>query len=203
MTLPRSKSLFLHQSVHFVKIEYCKRDKITRKEKECVKLYCFIGNLVEKTLKTVTSQVVHNNNRSEKLKLIEINLRSVIATTSAGGGLTSLRKFCTDLNFPEPVTENSYNRYLHNTENFAIENYERSMKKAAQELRTLILNDEPDIDQVLDVAVSVDGSWQKRYEHNIMNGIRFFISIDTGCVLDYVVKTKFWHVCKANPNASE
>ena len=57
------------------------------------------------------------------------------------------------------------------------------MKKAAQELRTLILNGESEIDQALDVAVSVDGSWQKRYLKAI--------SIDTECVLDYVVKTNF------------
>ena len=122
-----------------------------------------------KTLKTVTtSQVVHSNNRSEKSKLTDTNLRSVIATTSAGGDLTSLRKFCTDLNHPEPVTENSYNRYLHLIENIAIENCEHSMKKEAQELRILILNGESDIGQVLDAAVSVYGSWQKRYGHNSM-----------------------------------
>ena len=132
----------------------------------------FIAN--RKTLKTVaTSQLVHNNNRSEKSKLININLRSVVAITSAGGGLTSFRKFCTDLN-----------HYLHHIENFTVKNCKRSMKKAAQELRTLILNGESEIDQVLDVAVSVDGSWQKRYFKAI--------SIDTECVLDYVIKTNFY-----------
>ena len=110
---------------------------------ETLLLYC---KSCGKTLKPVTTnQVVHSNNRSEKLRLTNINLRSVIATTPTGGGLTSLRKFCTDLNPPEPVTENSYNRYLHHIENFAIENCKRSMKKAAQELRTLILNGEPDL----------------------------------------------------------
>ena len=77
------------------------------------------------------------------------------------------------------------------------------MKKAAQEFRTLILNCEPDSGQELDVAVSVNGSWQKRYGHNSISGMVFSISIDAECVLDYVVKTKFCHVCKANPNASE
>ena len=31
----------------------------------------------------------------------------------------------------------------------------------------------------------------------------FVISIDTGYVLDYIVKTKFCHICKSNPNASD
>ena len=64
--------------------------QVTRKEKECVKLHC---QSCGKTLKTLKSQVVHSNNRSEKSRLIDINLRSVIATTYPGGGLTSLRKF--------------------------------------------------------------------------------------------------------------
>ena len=83
------------------------------------------------------------------MKLIDINLRSVIAATSAGRGITSLRKFCADLNLPEPVTENPYNRFLHPTENLAIDSCEHSMKKSAQELRTLILNGEPDIGKCL------------------------------------------------------
>ena len=102
-----------------------------------------------------------------------------------------------------PVLENSYNRYLYHIENFAIENCKRSMKKSAQELRTLILNGEPDTGQVLDVAVRVDGSWQKCYGHNSMNSMVFVISADTGYVLDYVVKTKFCDLCKGNPFASD
>ena len=77
------------------------------------------------------------------------------------------------------------------------------MKKSAQELRTLILNGEPDIGQVLDVAVRVDGSWQKCYGHNSMNSMVFVISAVTGYVLDYVVKTKFCDLCKGNPFASD
>ena len=57
--------------------------------------------------------------------------------------------------------------------------------------------------QVLDVAVSVDAAWQKRYGFNSLNGVIFVISIDTGCVLDYVVKTKHCQECKSNRNATE
>ena len=53
------------------------------------------------------------------------------------------------------------------------------------------------------MSVSVDGSWQKRYGFNSLLGMVFLISIDTGCVLDYVVKSVFCHECKKNPNATE
>ena len=51
--------------------------------------------------------------------------------------------------------------------------------------------------------MSVDGSWQKRYGHNSLNGLVYVISIDTGKVLDYAVKTKVCHAGKANPDASD
>jgi len=33
-----------------------------------------------------------------------------------------------------------------------------------------------------------------------LNGLAYIVSIDAGCVLDCVIKTKVFHVCKANPN---
>ena len=45
-------------------------------------------------------------------KMVDINLRSVVATTSIGGGLTALRKLCTNFNFTQPVHEKQYNNYL-------------------------------------------------------------------------------------------
>ena len=49
--------------------------------------------------------------------MLDINLRSVIATTSGGGGLTTLRRMCTEFYFPEPITKHPYNRYLKHLEN--------------------------------------------------------------------------------------
>jgi len=149
--------------------------------------------------------------KSEKKRsqLVDINLRSVVAITAAGGGLASLRRFCTNFNFPEPVTENSYNNYLHHLESHAKSNCDISMHNAAKELRQEIImnnnneSESDDIGQILNTAVSVDGSCQKRYGHNSLNGLVYIISIETGRVLDYVVKTKVCHVCKSNPNADD
>ena len=46
-------------------------------------------------------------------------------------------------------------------------------------------------DVIVDVAVSVDRSWQIWYGHNSLLGMVFVMSIDTGCVLDYSVKSLF------------
>ena len=53
------------------------------------------------------------------------------------------------------------------------------------------------------VSVSVDGAWQKRYGFNSLVGMVFVISIDTGQVLDYVVKCLFCQKCKSHKNATD
>ena len=55
--------------------------------------------------------------------------------------------------------------------------------------------------EIANVSVSVDGTWQKRYSHNSLLGASFIISV--GLVLDYVIKSKTCQVCKRNPDASE
>ena len=72
------------------------------------------------------------------------------------------------------------------------------MLAAAKHLRALKYGD----DVIVDVPVSVDGSWQKRYGHNSILGMVFVMSIDTGHVLDYSVKSLYCFKCKKNPNAS-
>ena len=79
-----------------------------------------------------------------------------------GSGLNSQLRFCVDMNLPEPVTENSYNRYLLVVEEAAKKNCDcSSMSDAATKLRILILDCEDDDGRIMDVPVSVDGAWQK------------------------------------------
>lgn len=46
------------------------------------------------------------------------------------------------------------------------------------------------------VAVTVDGTWQK-IGHSSKIGVVFVISVDTGEILDYSVKSLVCHECKA------
>ena len=162
---------------------------------ETLMLYCTSCKQIIKTFNT--SKTVAGK------KMLDINLRSVVATTSAGGGLTSLRRICTDLNLPQPITEHPYNSYIKHVEKNAIENCERSLLDAAGRLRRLKLNGVDDKNIVVDVPVSVDGSWQKRYGFNSLLGMIFLLSIDTGSVLDYEIKSLICHECKRTPNATE
>ena len=76
-------------------------------------------------------------------------------------------------------------------------------RTTVRELRKLKLESKEDVGQALDVAVNVDAAWQKRYGFiNSLNDTSFVISINSGCVLDYVVKTKYCQECKSNHHYS-
>lgn len=77
------------------------------------------------------------------------------------------------------------------------------MQGAAKRLREKIAKEQPDnIEdendvEIAKVAVTVDGTWQKR-GHSSKIGVVFVISVDTGEILDYEVKSLFRHGCKAH-----
>ena len=82
-------------------------------------------------------------------------MRSVHAATSAGGGLTLLKTICSSMNLPPPVHTIFYSKHLKVILKSAIDSYEESMKHAAP----------------TEIAVSCDGTWEKRYVHNSLLGL--------------------------------
>ena len=166
-----------------------------KKRGMCKTLMSYCSTEIMKTFKTSKTVVGK--------KMLHINLRSVVATPSAGGGLTRLHRICTDLNLPQAVIEHPYKRYIKHVEKNAIDNCARSLSDAAGRLRKLKLNGVDDKSIIVDVLVSVDGSWQSRYWFNSLLGMIFLLSIDTASVLDFEIKSLICHKCKRNPNATE
>ena len=110
---------------------------------------------------------------------------------------------CNDLNLLQPVNEKPHNNSLSYLKTCAVESCERSLRAATHELQKLKLEGEEDVNQALNVSVSADAAWKEIYGFNSLNGVIFVISIDPGCVLDYVVKTNYCQECKSNCNATE
>lgn len=81
-----------------------------------------------------TGKNVHTE-KGNKMK--DINLRSLAATTSMGGGLTKLRRQSKDLNLPQKLNEKPYNNFLSYFKTSAVKNSERSIRAAAHELQKL------------------------------------------------------------------
>ena len=61
---------------------------------------------------------------------MDINLRSVYVITMTGGGLASLRSFCSGMNFPPPVYPNSFTKYMSHISNVAALHCQESMNTA-------------------------------------------------------------------------
>ena len=126
----------------------------------------------------------------------DINLRASYAIISAaGGGHTSLSKFCTVMDLPQPVTITNYNCHVKKISIIAAEECEQNMLVAAKHLKSFLKRNE---DEIVDVAVTVDRTWQKRYGHNSTLGVTFVISADAGEVLDYEVKSCYCKKCQCN-----
>ncbi|GFV39206.1 uncharacterized protein TNCV_4328121 [Trichonephila clavipes] len=127
----------------------------------------------------------------------ELNTRLVYAMRCIGKGAESARMFCGIMNLPPPPTK--FSKYNHILLQATRETCEHSMAEAVREAV-----DENDGKREL--AVAVDGSWQKR-GFSSKNGLLTVTSVDTGKVIDVEVfskhcicpnKTKHLQNCKRN-----
>ncbi|GFX48114.1 uncharacterized protein TNCV_4114491 [Trichonephila clavipes] len=114
-----------------------------------------------------------------------------------GKGAESARMFCGIMNLPPPPTK--FSKYNHILLQATRETCEHSMAEAVREAV-----DENDGKR--EIAVAVDGSWQKR-GFSSKNGLVTVTSVDTGKVIDVEVfskhcicpnKTKHLQNCKRN-----
>ena len=141
-----------------------------------------------------------SSNRTKNDKCYEVNLRSVNASLPIGHA--GLSKFCTKMNLPQPVTSKPYTYLSRKLEKSGETSAEIIMKEAADRLCKKIMEEGPgdcEVDEdgriFANVAVTVDGTWQKR-GHSSKIGVVFVISVLTGEILDFEVKSLFCHACQ-------
>ncbi|GFT75691.1 uncharacterized protein TNCV_3349231 [Trichonephila clavipes] len=121
----------------------------------------------------------------------ELNTRLVYAMRCIGKGAESARMFCGIMNLPPPPTK--FSKYNHILLQATRETCEHSMAEAVREAV-----DENDGKR--DLAVAVDGSWQKR-GFSSKNGLVTVTSVDTGKVIDVEVFSKHC-ICPNKTQAS-
>jgi len=151
-------------------------------------------------LKTVFITI---SKRAEPKKPFDVNLKSAHASCQ-GLGYAGLKKMCTSFDLPKPVGKGSFNKLCTSISSAATETASSSISNAADRLFKITEKENPSNIIVLpggrkvaNVAVSVDGTWQKR-GHTSRIGVVFIISIETGEVLDFVIKSLICHVCSAH-----
>ena len=145
---------------------------------------------------------LNTSKRNATRNFADANIRIVHAGLVTGNGLSSLQKICTAMNFPQPPTSCSYNNILKLEHDESLKEANESLQTAGQNLKQFMIDNHSDcnnstLDETFSVSVSVDGTWQKRYGYNSLLGVVFILSVDTGEVLDYEVKSKYCFECKA------
>ncbi|GFW10994.1 uncharacterized protein TNCV_4459691 [Trichonephila clavipes] len=148
---------------------------------------------------TVPKNSADEKNCADGAKLCtnETESSAMYAMRCIGKGAESARMFCGIMNLPPPPTK--FSKYNHILLQATRETCEHSMAEAVREAV-----DENDGKR--DLAVAVDGSWQKR-GFSSKNGLVTVTSVDTGKVIDVEVfskhcicpnKTKHLQNCKRN-----
>ena len=94
-------------------------------------------------------------------------------------GLAGLERFCGILNLPKPLSKAAYNKKLVRLEKASTTVCEKIMNEAANRLMLVTERENKDMIEIDDdghkvakVAVTVDGTWQKR-GYSSKNGIVF------------------------------
>ncbi|GFW41008.1 uncharacterized protein TNCV_414171 [Trichonephila clavipes] len=130
-----------------------------------------------------------NSKKCDSSENYELNTRLVYAMRCIGKGSESARMFCGIMNLPQPPTK--FSKYNH----ILLQATREAVREAVDEN-----------DGKRDLAVAVDGSWQKR-GFSLKNGLVTVTSVDTGKVIDVEVfskhcicpnKTKHLQNCKRN-----
>jgi len=140
-----------------------------------------------------TSKCVTSKGRS-----FDVNRRAVYHSLETGGGYEGLSTFCSIMNMP-CMSKSAYYKQVEIVLECQETEAEFEMTQAGLKLRQVVLDeigDEDDVcdSDVLDVAVSFDGTWAKRGFSSLI-GVVFVISVDTGEVLDYHVLSKTCQKC--------
>ncbi|XP_072169249.1 uncharacterized protein [Diadema setosum] len=129
-------------------------------------------------------------------KVSDINRRSVLGAAEVGLGREGLTTLTTILGTSAPISARAFDEHMTRLKDGTTMACEEQQSEAVQELREAIMEEDPTLteDSVIDVSVSFDGTWHKRgYTSNV--GVGVVISIDTGKVLDSVVKCKYCKEC--------
>ena len=128
-----------------------------------------------------------------------LNARSVIAMRAIGRGQASLESFCGFMDMLPPMGPSSYSEHNQTLAMLSMEVASENMSAASVHLHRL-RGVGPT--EVIDVAVTCDGTWSKR-GFTATHGVVVVISWESGQVLDFEIKSKRCGVCARKTGVDE
>ena len=131
----------------------------------------------------------------------DINIRSTLAFRGIGCGHSAMKDWCDTMNMSSVLSKNAYT----STNNKLEEAASRTFDVVSQTTRKHLIDAYAQIgvtadkDGILDVAVSYDGTWQKR-GHTSHNGAACTIDLLTGLPIDIEVLSNYCNKCSTTPD---
>ena len=132
--------------------------------------------------------------------------QQILATASASGmGFQQTKRFFSLLSLPVPMNETIWYKLKKRVYSGAKCAADKHLQEAAEQVRSSYTDMNmraPDAEGILDISVSIDGSWQKRGRTS-HTGIVTVTDIMTGLVLDFVSLSNYCHVCDTGPKPDD
>ena len=135
----------------------------------------------------------------------DINRRAAYAISEVGLGRESLATFCGIMGMLLPSKTKTWQSQVKAVNDAASNEFANSRHEAAINLRRKLAEVEgqiEDLSQIIDVAVSCDGTWHHR-GFKSSHGVDVVMAIETGKILDFEVLSKDCSVCMKNLHADE
>lgn len=135
----------------------------------------------------------------------DVNRHLVTAATVCGLGYQQTSRFCAIMNMPKPMSESvwyDYKRTIHTGAKSAADRHLLEAVEQVHQTYTEMHLAEPGDGGVIDISVSIDGSWQKR-GHTSHNGIVTVIDIMTGLIIDFVALSNYCQSCETGPKPTD
>ncbi|KAG0419846.1 hypothetical protein HPB47_003840 [Ixodes persulcatus] len=132
----------------------------------------------------------------------ELAVRLRVVGKDCGISFTKLENLFGGMNAPSPMHLKTYQNTAEKVHEASMAAAHVVMQEAATAVRAQMSEDGEghvnNADELLDVCVSYDGTWQKR-GHTSNFGVGAVIEVNTGLVLDFSVHTKYCHGCNLGP----
>ena len=128
----------------------------------------------------------------------DINLRATLAFRVLGCGHSAMKEGASTMNLPHLVSYDSYRTAHQKIADASKQTFQGIVSKSRESIVTAYkeIDEHPDENGILTIAVSFDGSWQKR-GFTSHNGIGAVIDLLTGLPIDFEVLSNFCIKCKA------
>lgn len=131
---------------------------------------------------------------TQPAKFYDVNRRMVLGFRLFGAGRHAQERFCSVLNMPPTLSRDAFGLHRSKIHSAVMDEAKAEFQRAALELQTLH-QETDEASELVDVQVSGDGTWMRR-GYSSLYGCFFIISEETGCVLDFIVLSKYCKACE-------